>query len=173
MSTLAPAPTDYRKLIAEVQDRVRHDDRYAKYGILAPPAAYLVPLLDEGRVEDALTCYVFDTGRVGFPEVVQIVGGAIPTHGNLALMIQPNVVIWRGMSGEFVQLVLALIRDGRLVLESTAPCSESYLGLPMGRYPLSRQYSRLRHLAADFNLPCRANPTRIVNPACIWMTEGA
>ena len=72
---------------------------------LFPPYDEYDALLAEGRIHDAIDCIVQVWGYVCQGELLQFLKGSLPTEGNYALKVQPNVEVWRGLSEELGQIL--------------------------------------------------------------------
>jgi hypothetical protein len=75
-------------------------------------------LLSAGRYDDAVAEYVCTGGGISFVELQALLEDHLPTTGDrqMAHPKDPNVVIWMGMSPEFVTIINLVLAQRRIFL---------------------------------------------------------
>lgn len=82
-------------------------------------------LAKEGRLGDAMVSYVRAMDWVSFPELQRALAPYMPTTGDSAIEFPKNLVVWLGMSREFVDILLDLTH--RKVLHYHSACVLTHL----------------------------------------------
>jgi hypothetical protein len=122
-------------------------------------------LAEQGQLADAIVEYVRTYDWVTFAELQRRFEPFMPVRGDASIRIAcDNVVIWSGMSPEFVNLVLELVYSGRVFVHAASWLAYfldgATLRLPLVRRPPTRAYKRPHWLPVCLLVPPPKNKGR-------------
>jgi hypothetical protein len=123
----------------------RFDRRYRQYA----------ELLSQGKYVEAIIGYIKNTKGVTYAEIKDMLSPYIDTDGEWAIELPGyhNIIMWGGMSKEFIDIMGAVQKTGQIECAPTSPLTYIADGRMM-RMPLAkqlRQYKELHWLPVVLN----------------------
>jgi len=109
---------------------------------MLPPEYYMnakwVASAKEGNIEDAIYCYVKERRLTTFAELQKRIGMFLNTYGDIYWEFDKNVIVWEGMSKEFMNSITILILGEKLFLRPGNIMTYCFDGTIL-KYPLVKK----------------------------------